>query len=223
MVKKGFLITLEGGEGVGKSTLAARLSKSLKTQGFDVLQTREPGGTPTADLIRETFSTPHPDDALTVRAELLLVLAARAQHTEQLILPALAAGRLVICDRYNDSSRVYQGALGRTSECDLEPLLDFASQGLEGDLTFYLDLDAGTGRSRTIERAGGNPELLSRFDSRRTAFHEEVRRAYRKLAASPETQSRMIVLDASAPPAVLTTAALGHMAARLGLSCTGLT
>ena len=221
IVREGFLITLEGGEGVGKSTLAALLSESLRAQGFDVLLTREPGGTPSADLIREIFSTPHPDDSLTSRAELLLVLAARAQHTEQLILPALAAGQLVICDRYNDSTRVYQGAtLGKTAETELEALIHFASRGVEGDLTFYLDIDADTARSRLLERTQGDPDLLSRFDSRQVSFHRAVRQAYRKLAANPKTEKRLIVLDANAPPAVIKAAALGHIATRLGLSCT---
>ena len=185
-------ITFEGVEGSGKTTQLKRLGEHLRAAGRTVVETREPGGTPAGVAIRSLLLS-DPPIALAPSAELLLYLADRAQHVAERIQPALAAGEIVLCDRFSDSTIAYQGfARG----LDLERVRDidaYARAGLVPDLTFLLDVDPGIGLRRVQARAGAS----DRFEAAPLAFHERVRRGLRELAAAaPE---RVCVVDATAP------------------------
>jgi len=185
-------ITFEGVEGSGKTTQLKRLGEHLRATGCTVVETREPGGTPAGVAIRSLLLS-DPPIALAPAAELLLYLADRAQHVAERIQPALAAGEIVLCDRFSDSTIAYQGfARG----LDLERVRDvdaYARAGLVPDLTFLLDVDPSIGLRRVQTRAGAS----DRFEAAPLAFHERVRRGLRELAAAaPE---RVRVVDATAP------------------------
>ncbi|MGI4878129.1 MAG: dTMP kinase [Janthinobacterium lividum] len=189
----GRFITLEGGEGAGKSTQAALLATALRAEGIEVVATREPGGTPGAEAIRALIVEGDPDrwSALT---ELLLVNAARADHVTRLIRPALARGAWVVCDRYIDSTLAYQGAgkgLQRDALIDQHRL---ATGNLWPDLTLVLDLPALFGVARAAER--GAPD---RFERTGGDFHERVAQAFR--AAVIEDPARVRLIDATRDPA----------------------
>ena len=194
----GFFLTLEGGEGSGKSTLAAELARLIESEGCLVAITEEPGGTPLGQqfwrYLRDPDSPP-----LTPLAELLLFEAARDQHVETVISPALAGGAVVICDRYADSSVAYQGygrGLGREL---VESLNTTATGGLQPDLTLLLDLppEVGLGRARSLERGDGATKTRDAIGAEALAFHQRVRDGYLEIAAGePE---RIIVVDASPP------------------------
>jgi dTMP kinase len=194
-------ITLEGPEGAGKSTQARQLAQSLVKQGRDVLLTREPGGTELGDRVRDLVL---PDSGLPIsrRAETLLYCVARAQLVEQVLRPALAAGRVVIVDRYADSTLAYQ-AYGRGLEPPgVRAVLDFATGGLKPDLTILLDLPVEVGLSRKrAQSAGGSVEDWNRFEAEDRAFHERVRQGYLELAR--QDPARWRVLDARLPAAAL--------------------
>jgi dTMP kinase len=211
MSARGRFITLEGGEGVGKTTLAKHLRTHLEAQGLDVVLTREPGGSPAAELLRETLYGPSAPHWAPV-PETLLLFAARAAHLEEIIRPALARGAWVICDRFNDSTLAYQGILGGV---DREFLSDLAARVIGGnnpDLTFMLDLDPAVARARAEQRG----EVLTRYDSAPPAFHAGLRAAFLNIAkANPD---RCSILDASAMPEVIARAALGTIAQRFGQS-----
>ena len=182
-------ITLEGPDGSGKTTQAHLLVAWLRERGLPVVQTREPGGSDIGDQIREILHD-SANARMMARTEFLLYSASRAQHVEELILPALEEDRIVISDRYADSSIAYQG-YGRG--LDLETILSvtaFATQGLEPDLTLYFDIAAGEGLQRRLLSG----EAWNRMDAEALAFHERVRRGYLELAdAAP---SRWVVIDA---------------------------
>jgi dTMP kinase len=185
----GKFITIEGIEGVGKTTNLQWIKQCLSEQGLDVLTTREPGGTPLAEQIRELLLTPR-DDAMDPTAELLLVFAARAQHLEALIKPGLLAGRWVLCDRFTDATFAYQGGgrgLDRDKICKLESLVQ---QDLRPDLVILLDIDPQLGLSRARRRS--EPD---RFEQEAVAFFSRVRQAYLERAA--EDPGRYLVIDAS--------------------------
>ncbi len=186
---KGKFITVEGVEGVGKSTNIAILCEMLREQGIDHLRTREPGGTPTAENIRSLLLDSADDDPAAL-AELLLIFAARADHVAKRIQPALEQGRWVICDRFTDASFAYQGAgrgLGRAMVADLQTMV----QGnLRPDLTIIFDLPPEKGLAR-IRRHGA----LDRIENETIEFHRRVREGYLAIArAEPE---RCVVIDAS--------------------------
>jgi len=185
-------ITLEGTEGCGKTSQVAPLADYLRLQGWDVLTTREPGGTPIGEQIRDVLHSLD-NTEMHARTEILLFQAARAQHVEQVIRPHLARRGVVICDRYADSTVTYQG-YGR--EQPLEPLralVDYATGGLKPDLTLLLDLDVEVGLRR---RAKGGE--WNRLDALEVAFYQRVRQGYRELVrAEPE---RWVVIDASLSP-----------------------
>ena len=169
----GFFITFEGGEGAGKSTLSKKIYQYLVKQKKAVLFTKEPGGTKLGKKVRilllqkkETWISP--------RAELLLFLADRAQHVDELIIPALQQGQIVLCDRFSDSTRAYQGAGRGFSTKWLESLLQFATNGLQPDLTFYLDVDPQIG----FQRAKRERRQLDRMEQEALAFHKKVRKAF---------------------------------------------
>jgi dTMP kinase len=187
----GLFVTLEGIEGSGKTTQAARLADQLRARGRSVLLTHEPGGSRAGEAIRAIFLDPAV--ALDVSAELLLVLADRAQHVREKLKPALARGEIVISDRYSDSTTAYQG-YGRGF--DLKLLADLnrlASDGLSPDLTIVLDCPVETGLQRTQERAQGTTRRPDRFEGEEKDFHNRVRQGFLMLAA--ENPERFTLVD----------------------------
>ncbi len=185
-------ITFEGGEGAGKTTLIDALYLYLQQRGLSVLKTRAPGGTAVGAGIRELLL--HTDKtSLDKRCELLLFLADRAQHVEEVILPSLQRGKTVLCDRYNDSTLAYQGGARGFPLPYLKQLLSFACQDLKPDLTFYLDLDPQLG----FERAQKAGFVKDRIESETLSFHQKIRAAFQQMAL--EEPDRMVLLDASKP------------------------
>jgi len=207
---RGFLITFEGPEGSGKTTMARWLSGFLQGKGYRVLFTREPGGTPVGEAIRALLHA-HEHTDMTARVEALLFCAARAQLVERVIQPFLAEGGVVICDRYADSTLAYQG-YGRGLDLEeLRRLNRFATGGLQPDLTFLLDVEVEQGLAR--RRASG--EAWTRLDAMDLAFHQRVREGYLALAAAEP--ARWAVIDASQPMEAVQAAIRAHLADRLGL------
>jgi dTMP kinase len=191
----GLFITLEGVEGSGKTTQAAILGDALRREGRRVTVTHEPGGTRAGEAIRSIFLDPAV--SLDVAAELLLVLADRAQHVREKLRPALAAGEIVISDRYSDSTIAYQG-YGRGFDLKLlEDLNHLASDTMRPDLTLVLDLQVETGLERTRARVRGATRGLDRFEGEAHEFHRRVRNGFLEIArAEPD---RVTVIDASRP------------------------
>lgn len=182
--KHGFFVTIEGIEGAGKSTLAEALALHFGGMGCEVVVTREPGGTPIGDAIRRLLLSDGKE--MSARTELLLFEAARAQHVDELIRPALGRGEVVICDRFADSSLAYQGHARGFSHSGVQALNDFATKAIRPDVTILLDLPAEVGLARQ--------KGLDRISSEGLAFHESVRKGYLSLAeAEPE---RIKVIDA---------------------------
>ncbi len=182
-------ITLEGPEGSGKTSQIPILAEYLRYQGFEVVTTREPGGTPISDQIRDVL-TSMKNTGMVPRAEILLFLAARAQLVDQVIKPALADGKVVLCDRYGDSTLAYQG-YGHQLDLDtLKRMLTFATDGLKPDLTLYLDIDVEAGLQRKIKKDEWN-----RLDAYEVAFHQRVRHGYHCLMA--DEPERWVMIDAS--------------------------
>ena len=197
MSKRGRFITLEGGEGVGKSTNVAFVEAWLKERGIEVVRTREPGGTARAEAIRELLLDPSPNEPLSVDAELLLVFAARAQHLAEKILPALARGAWVVCDRFTDATFAYQGG-GRGIDAQrIAQLEQFVQRGLAPDVTLLLDMSPEAAKERLEGRLRDLNTQRDRFEQERVEFFMAVRRAYLERAASaPE---RFALIDAAQP------------------------
>ncbi len=177
---RGRFITLEGGEGAGKSTQARLLADRLAAEGIAVLLTREPGGTPGAEAIRALLR-PRGGDGGGMRAEALLFAAARADHVERRIRPALEAGQWVICDRFVDSNRAYQGGGGGLTDEGLMALHRFGSGGLLPDLTLLMELDATRAEARIAARDG---EEGDRIERRGADYHAAVAARFAELAAA---------------------------------------
>lgn len=185
----GLFITLEGPEGAGKSTNRDYLAARLREQGIDVLLTREPGGTPLAERVRELLLAPS-DEPMAADTELLLVFAARAQHLAQVIRPALARGTVVLCDRFTDATYAYQGGGRGLSEARIAELENFVQGTLRPDLTLVFDLPVEVGLARAAARG-----RLDRFEQEGQAFFEAVRQTYlRRAALQPQ---RYHILDAA--------------------------
>lgn len=186
-MKQGIFISFEGGEGAGKSTQIRLLAADLQNQGLTVCCTKEPGGSWYGQRIRQLILMPSEQEPLVSRAELLLYVADRAQHVETVIRPALAHGQVVICDRFADSTLAYQG-YGRQLDIDLiQQLNHIATQGLQPDLTFWLDIPPAEGLSRITQRAPSD-----RLESEALAFHQRLHQGYQKMATADPQRWRRI-------------------------------
>lgn len=203
---RGKFITLEGIEGAGKSTVATVLSDALRSRGIAVRQTREPGGTPLAERLRQLVLQ-RGDESLSAEAETLLMFAARAIHLDNLVRPALERGEWVICDRFTDATRAYQGG-GRGVDSGLiEQLAGSVHQGLEPDLTLLLDLPVTIGLERARSRRQANGESVTdRFESETVQFFERVRASYLEIAH--RDARRCQIIDASKDRDAVRSAAL---------------
>ncbi|MFS0709749.1 dTMP kinase [Brevundimonas phoenicis] len=188
-MQRGRFITFEGGEGAGKTTQARLLVERLRAAGLDVIQTREPGGSPGAEEIRN-IAVSGEADRWSPRTETLLMYAARSDHLERTIRPALAAGSWIVCDRFADSSRVYQGAGGGVSESLIEALDAAVVDGDQPDLTLVFDLPVDVG----LERAFGRGLFETRFESKGVAFHQKLRDGF--LDVAERHPDRCVVIDA---------------------------
>ena len=192
-MKRGRFITLEGAEGVGKTTNLTLVGDILARHGYDVLVTREPGGTPLAEEIREVLLARR-DERVTPLGEALLVFAARAQHVHNVIEPALAEGQWVLCDRFTDSTFAYQGGGRGLESAVVEQLAAWVHGARWPDLTLYLDAPVATAMARIGDRD------KDRFEGERRAFFERVRAVYRERA---RMMSRVVEIDASRPLAAV--------------------
>ncbi len=206
---QGLFITFEGIEGSGKSTQMKLLADKLAALGYTCLLTREPGGPPIAEHIRRLLLDPEHGEMLP-ETELLLYSASRAQHTGEWILPALKAGKVVLCDRYYDSTFAYQGAARSLDPGFIHPLTEFATFHTVPDLTFLLDLEVEAGLARI------NARQLDRLEQEDKAFHERVRQQYLSLAL--EQALRITVIDASLPAAKIHVLVLDKVLSLLGVS-----
>ena len=189
-VAAGKFITLEGGEGAGKTTLISGLTRRLLDRGLDVVVTREPGGTPGAELLRELLLNGEVE-RWSPRTEALLMYAARVDHVERCIKPALARGAWVLCDRFADSTRAYQGVGGGLAADELAELQHFALGDFAPDLTLIVDLDPAIGLARTVQRG----ETATRFEKFDAGYHARLRQAFLDIAS--EAPERCVVLDGS--------------------------
>jgi dTMP kinase len=190
----GRFITFEGGEGAGKSTQIARLAVRLENEGISVVVTREPGGTPVAEAIRGALLSGVAQE-LGADGEAILFAAARADHVDKVIRPALSAGRWVLCDRFIDSTRVYQGAAGGVDAATLTALERVSVGSTRPDLTVILDIPVEAGLARAGKRREEQGLAADRFEGDDIAVHEARRRAY--LAIANADPDRCIVVDAN--------------------------
>ena len=188
---QGRFITFEGGEGAGKSTQLKRLAETLAARGLEVVATREPGGSPGAESIRDLVLNGTADRWSPV-TETLLMYAARRDHIERVIAPALERGAWVVCDRFADSTRAYQGAGGGTDPALIAAMETHVLQGVRPDLTLIFDLPPDVGLERAVSRGG---EL--RFESKGLEFHDKLRAAF--LAIARSEPGRCVLIDAAQP------------------------
>ncbi len=209
MPKKGLFVTLEGPDGSGKSTQRRLLAAALRERGFKVVETREPGGSPLAEKIRELVLDPK-NHGFTPATELLLFEAARAQHVADTIRPALAKGSVVLCDRYTDSTRAYQGAGRVLKALDVAWLNRFATGGLVPDLTLMFDRNAAEGVRRARHRAG----TADRMEKAGLGFHLRVRAGFIRIAATEKRRVKRVLVDGKSPQEVAVES-LGHILKRL--------
>jgi dTMP kinase len=210
---RGRFITLEGGEGTGKSTQARLLAQRLEGLGHSVLVTREPGGSPGAEIIRHVLLA-GAAQPLGPDAEAMLFAAARDDHVQSTIAPALTAGRWVISDRFADSTRVYQGVLGQVDQRMVRALERIAVGTMRPDLTLVLDLAPEAGLARAARRRGGG--AVDRFEHEKLQFHVRLRDAYRELAATEP--DRCVLVDASGSPEGVAVVIWKACSERLGLT-----
>lgn len=190
----GLFVTFEGGEGTGKTTQLKALLAHLRAAGWDAIETRDPGGTPIGKQIRGLLLDPE-NTRMAAASELFLYEASRAQLVHEVIRPALHAGRIVLCDRFTDSTVAYQG-YGRGLGLDLIARLNaLATDGVRPDLTFLLDLDPEVGLVRATQRVTQRQERHDRIEEEVLAFHQRVRAGYRAIAAAEP--GRVAVLDAA--------------------------
>lgn len=207
---RGRFITFEGGEGTGKSTQSRRLVAALEERGFDVVLTREPGGSPAAETIRGLLLSGRARP-LGVLGEAYLFAAARIDHVAELIEPSLARGAFVVCDRFADSSRVYQGTAGGLPADVVDELVDAAIGFTIPDLTIIIDVPVAIGLARVGHRSAG----ADRFESDAVAVHEERRRGF--LALADRFPDRCVVVDGSRDKDVVSAEILALVTERFGL------
>lgn len=188
----GLLITFEGGEGAGKSTQILALADHLRAKGFEVVVTREPGGSAGAEAVRHVILS-GAAEAYGPAMEALLFAAARSDHVDQKIRPAIEAGQIVLCDRFIDSSRVYQGISGNLDPQFMQSVERIAIDGTMPDLTFILDIPADKGLARAGLRRG--TETADRFEKETIATHEARRQAFLAIAASEPQRCKVIDAD----------------------------
>jgi dTMP kinase len=212
---RGKFITFEGGEGTGKSTQAAMLALRLESYGLGVQLTREPGGSPGAEIIRHVLLT-GAAKPLGADVEAMLFAAARDDHVRCTILPALRSGKWVVCDRFADSTRVYQGILGDVDQRLINVLERVSVGELSPDLTVILDLPVQVGLERAKERRGA--AQADRFEGEGAEFHEKLRDAY--LAIAVREPNRCVVIDATASKEIVADAIWQMVQLRLQLPAT---
>ncbi len=200
--EQGYFLSFEGGEGMGKSTQIAVADKFLCAAGQQLVLTREPGGTPLGERIRDLLLDR--DNGMQRESELLLMFAARAEHLARVIVPALEAGKWVICDRFTDASYAYQGGGRGMPEARIKLLEDWVQNGLKPDLTFLLDGSVGVG----MERVGRRGER-DRFEQEELDFFQRVRANY--LQRAREEPARFVVLDAAEPKAKVSAALIAKL------------
>ena len=192
----GFFITFEGGEGAGKSTQIERLARRMRAKKYEVLVTREPGGSPGAEAVRHVLLS-GAAEPFGPKMEAILFAAARSDHVEQVIRPAVERGSIVLCDRFIDSSRVYQGVTGGIDADFMKALEAVAINGMMPDMTLIFDIDPAEGLRRATLRRG-TEAIADRFEKERLAIHQARREAFLAIAAA-EPQ-RCIVVNAAADP-----------------------
>jgi len=197
MQQRGRFITFEGIDGSGKTTQMRLLAERLRRQGRDVLETVEPGGTAVGAQIRRILLDSRNQELRPI-AELLLYFASRAQNVEQCILPALSAGKIVLCDRFTDSTLAYQGYGRGVGEATVLTLDQIACRGLVPDLTLLIDLDLDSGLARTKARNAGATQPETRMDDQSVEFHRKVRDSY--LAIAKQYAGRFRVIDGRGSP-----------------------
>ena len=191
-MQRGIFITFEGGEGCGKSSHIKSLAQYFESKGRQCVITREPGGTPLSEKIRDLLLNAKEGAKMSPRAELLLFEASRAQHVDELILPALAEGKIVLCDRFADSSSAYQGVARKLGGDSVEWLNSFAVAGATPDMTILLDIPAELGIARANARDNDNPD---RMGAEKISFYQAVRESFLKIAS--ENSERFVVVDSS--------------------------
>ncbi|MBA3957083.1 MAG: dTMP kinase [Parachlamydiaceae bacterium] len=199
MSKSGLFISFEGGDGAGKTTILEKLQKDLLLHHFEVVRTREPGGSALGEQIRKWVLNHDASIQIGNQAELLLFLAGRAQHLEELIKPALQAGKIVLCDRFNDSTVAYQGFARGLGESTVQQMCDLVCGDVQPSLTIFLDIDPleGLRRTRHAFKENADPGQLDRMESEKLDFHQRVRQGLLHLAEKhPE---RICKVDASQP------------------------
>lgn len=217
-LKKPFFITIEGGEGVGKSYFISHLSNFLKKQGFEHLLTREPGGTKIAEKLRSLFNDPvtHEED-FTPEAEFLIISAARAQHVKNAIIPAMNNNLSILCDRFVDSSFVYQSMVGGLPSDFIERVTDQCTFNLEPEITFLLDCDLELASKRMMDRSL-NPtttQAKTRYDKKSKLFHEKVRRGF--LTRAEQEPGRIKIINSSLPIETMIKEAANHIKKKFDL------
>ncbi len=201
VLRHGVFITFEGGEGAGKSSLIEQIARQLASEGYQVVKTREPGSTHLGEHIR-TLLLDHGSCEISPYSELCLFLASRAQHIQDVIAPALQQRKIILCDRFNDSTIAYQGAARGLGLEKVEQFCNFICQGLQPILTLYLDVDPALG----LSRARGDTPHLDRIESEGIPFHALIREAFREI--QKKDPSRFRLLDASQSQEVVTAEAM---------------
>lgn len=181
---KGHFVTLEGGEGSGKTTLLHQLAAFLTQKGYEVITTREPGGTHLGETIRDWILRQHTSPSIGSEAELLLFLAARAQHIEEKILPALQSGKIVLCDRFNDSTIAYQGGARGLGVKYVQNLCQLVCKTVQPQLTLFLNVspEVGLARSRKVHKEQSSSGELDRIESEALSFHRKIKETLELLA-----------------------------------------
>ncbi|MES2729597.1 MAG: dTMP kinase [Pseudomonadota bacterium] len=194
----GVFISFEGGEGAGKTTQIKRIAEALTAQGHEVVTTREPGGTPEGDKVRSLLVNSDGGN-WSPEAEVMLFFVSRAMHVRDLIIPALNAGKIILCDRFTDSTRVYQCAGRGLGRAGIEQVKEFSIGMLEPDLTLIMDLPVSAGLARAKSRASSNVAVgkaaEDRFENVDIAFHERLRHGYLDLAAEYPNRCKVINVD----------------------------